>query len=67
MSKLVEPRKAMPTLAELWSGRYCPHETECACRTGSWCPEHEKKRQPGSERNYPMTYLMGCSFAYDHC
>jgi len=66
MSKVVEPRKAMPTLAELWSEKYCPHETECACRTSNWCPE-ARRRKSDSEGEYPMTHLTGCSFSYDHC
>ncbi|MCJ7808276.1 MAG: ImmA/IrrE family metallo-endopeptidase [Dehalococcoidia bacterium] len=66
MSKVIEPRKSMPTLAELWSGKCCPHETECACRTGSWCPE-AKNRKPDGEGEYPTIHLTGCSFAYDHC
>lgn len=67
MSKLVEPRKSMPTLARLWSGEYCPHEDECDCRTGSRCPEAGRKRHPGGGNNYPMTYLAGCSFSYEQC
>ena len=66
MIKVVEPRKEMSTLAQLWSGKYCPHETECACRTSSSCPE-AKRRQTDGECDYPMTYLTGCSLAYDHC
>ena len=67
MNKVVKPRKAMPTLATLWSGECCPHETECDCRTSGWCPEAKRKQQLKNESNYPMTYLTGCSFAYDHC
>jgi len=66
VSKLLEPKKEMPTLAQLWSGKCCPHETECACRTSDSCPE-AKNKQPAVEHDYPMTYLTGCSFAYDHC
>ena len=66
MSRAVEPEKEMPTLAQLWSGKCCPHETECACRTSDLCPE-AKRKQTDSESDYPMTYLTGCSFAYDHC
>ncbi len=66
MSRAVEPKKEMPTLAQLWSGKFCPHETECACRTSDLCPE-AKRKQAAGERDYPMTYLTGCSFAYDHC
>jgi hypothetical protein len=66
VSRAVEPGKAMPTLKELWSGKCCPHETECACRTGGWCPE-ARARPPEAEQEYPMMYLAGCSFAYNHC
>lgn len=65
-NKVIEPRKTMFTLAELWSGKNCPHETECACRTSSWCPEAGRRKFDG-EGDYPMTHLTGCSFAYDHC
>jgi hypothetical protein len=63
---IVEPKRALPTLAKLWHGKYCPHETECACRTSSWCPEG-KRIQADGERNYPMTHLAGCSFSYVRC
>jgi IrrE N-terminal-like domain len=66
VSRLVEPRRQMPTLAQLWSGKYCPHETECVCRTSDLCPE-AKNAQLNSDRNYPMMYLAGCSFAYNGC
>ena len=70
MSTAVEPRKAMPTLAKLWAGKCCPHETACSCRTGGWCPEARARLLEGEgdgEQKYPMMYLAGCSFAYDHC
>ena len=66
MSRALSPRRAMPTLATLWSGKCCPHEGDCACRTGGWCPE-ARERPPAGEQEYPMMYLAGCSFAYDHC
>jgi len=66
VSKAVRPRRAMPTLAKLWSGKCCPHEGDCACRTGGWCPEARERMTTG-EQEYPMMYLAGCSFSYDHC
>jgi len=65
-SRLVEPKKALPTLAMLWSGKYCPHETSCACRQSGWCPE-ARREQPDGEHNYPMLHISGCSFSYNHC
>lgn len=61
--KAVEPRKALSTLVDLYSGNRCPHENECACRTSNWC------RKAGEVRShdYPMLHLAGCSMSSDHC
>ena len=54
----------MATLGELWVGKRCPHESLCACRKGSWCPE---AKVDSDEPHYPMIDLAGCSFAFDRC
>jgi hypothetical protein len=66
VSKAIKPKKVMTTLGDLWIGKRCPHENECACRKGRWCPEAETKLSNG-EPDYPMLHLAGCSFAYDRC
>lgn len=66
MKKTVEPKKALHTLIKLWSGKCCPHEKECACRTSSWCPKAKGKLSDGGF-DYPMLHLVGCSLGYNHC
>lgn len=64
MSKVINPRRVMSTLGELWVGNRCPDENQCACRKGSWCP---KTKVGSGEPDYPMMHLAGCAFAYDRC
>ncbi len=66
MQKLVEPKRALHTLVRLWSGKRCPHEKECICRRGDWCPQARGRPSDG-ERDYPMLHLAGCSLGYESC
>lgn len=61
---MVSPRKSLATLVQLWSGKRCPHESVCACRTSEWCP---KAKGELPDDDYQMIHLAGCSFGYDHC
>ncbi|MFA4835103.1 MAG: ImmA/IrrE family metallo-endopeptidase [Dehalococcoidia bacterium] len=64
--KAIEPKKALSTLINLYSGNRCPHEQSCACRASDWCPKANGS-ETKAERDYPMLHLAGCSFGYDRC
>lgn len=63
MSDSVKTREVMATLRQAWSGERCPHENQCACRQGSWCPQAKL----ANNTDHPMLHLAGCSFAYKEC
>ena len=66
MEKLVKTSESLATLVDLWSGKNCPHEKECACRAGNWCPK-AKSKLPDEKSDYPILHLAGCSLGYAHC
>lgn len=65
IGQMLNPEIALRTLAETWSGKECPYQDGCTCRSGPWCRMAVAKQARG--RHYPRLCLQGCPDAPSHC